>query len=624
MEIPLHPLVPDIESNIDVSVIFGTYNRFASLKRCVASVRQACLGIAHEIIICDGGSTDGSLEWLREQDDIITLDGGLDGAVKAFNACFKSSSGRFILSLNDDIELDPAAVLNGLAHLKDPFVGQVAFAFGFPGQPRALLDFHGSSYLNYGLTRTGLARAIEKCSGGFWAPVYYTYGGDTELSMWVRRLGYRIADGNTSGLTDFHDDDALRARSHHVEKGRSVTIFNQRWPDKNRIESRGPMPVLGTAESRALSRLEQGELPNERWPRVAATVPKKGVMPAESEPSRERVLHVYIRTDDDPQDSMAVAFRNLGTCGHEAIDWMSMDAQTANNSFIEAARRIRPTVVFMQLQRSGVLSLESIRQVRMDPERDPGMVVVAWSGDVGEINGPWDLGGDKWSHDLSKVVDAMLYTGTGQVRMQRARGMQNASYLQIGYDESRYFPGSEKDYGTLHDVVFIGRNYGPEWSKIPTNDAEIRRDVVHLMTRGIERFRVYGGGWEASYLWQADSGDVYRKSLMAVSCSLVSNLERYSSDRLIRSMACGTTTLVKRFEDMEGLGLGHGVNCLIWDTPDEAVALARSWLSPDRRERLLEIGQAGARLMKEKHTWGQRMRELSAIVSTLRGNPRHS
>lgn len=621
-EVPLHPLVPDIESKIDVSVIFGTYNRFHSLRRCVESVRAACSGISHEIIICDGGSTDGSLEWLGKQDDILTIHGGLDGAVKAFNACFERVSGRYTLTLNDDVAIAEPSVRNGIVHMGDPHVGQVAFAFGFPGQPPGLLDFHDSPYLNYGLTRTGLARAIARCSGGFWAPVYYTYGGDTELSMWVRRLGYRVAGGTNCTLVDFHDNDALRARSHNVEQGRSVTIFYARWPDARFLAFRGPMPKLGAAEVRALTKLEQGPLPQERWEGLHSADPQVGSLPVAVDPSPERVLHVYIRTDDDPQASMVKAFRGLGTRGYAAVDWLSLSPAERNAACVKAAATLRPTLVFMQLQSPDAIALETIRQIRMDPRRDPGCVVVLWSGDVGPVNGPWPGLHDAWSHLYAKTVDAMLYTGTGQVEMQRSRGMTNAAYLQIGFDEDRYYPSlNPSSYGTIHDVVFLGQDYGDQWVCVPNNDTELRRQVVRAFTSEIPRFCAYGGGWGAGHLPQIRAGDIYRGSLLAISTSLVSNLGRYTSDRMIRAMACGTTTLVKRFSDMEGMGLEHGKNCLVWDTPGEAVALAKRWLSPSHRDELLQIGRSGAKLMKDHHTWTARIRELSYIVKRLRGYP---
>ncbi len=44
----------------DVSILLGTYNRFDHLSKAVRSIREACVEVRYEIVVCDGGSTDGS------------------------------------------------------------------------------------------------------------------------------------------------------------------------------------------------------------------------------------------------------------------------------------------------------------------------------------------------------------------------------------------------------------------------------------------------------------------------------------------------------------------------------------------------------------------------------------
>src|SRR5262245_31491930 len=56
-----------------VSIVLGSYNRQPFLKAAIESVRSNCAGMAHEIIVIDGGSTDGSVEWLVSQKDILTI-----------------------------------------------------------------------------------------------------------------------------------------------------------------------------------------------------------------------------------------------------------------------------------------------------------------------------------------------------------------------------------------------------------------------------------------------------------------------------------------------------------------------------------------------------------------------
>ena len=54
-----------------VSVVIPVLNECASLPATIAALR-ACRGIA-EIIVADGGSTDGTVAWLQAQPDIVLV-----------------------------------------------------------------------------------------------------------------------------------------------------------------------------------------------------------------------------------------------------------------------------------------------------------------------------------------------------------------------------------------------------------------------------------------------------------------------------------------------------------------------------------------------------------------------
>jgi glycosyltransferase involved in cell wall biosynthesis len=114
-----------------VSIVTGTYNRLASLKRMIESVRRALpRGIAYNFIICDGGSTDGTLEYLSTLPDVhILAHGELKGAIKAFTEAANLSVADYTVLANDDIEFKPNSLLAALRHLETrPTCGAVAFA----------------------------------------------------------------------------------------------------------------------------------------------------------------------------------------------------------------------------------------------------------------------------------------------------------------------------------------------------------------------------------------------------------------------------------------------------------------------------------------------------------------
>src|SRR3972149_10954457 len=91
---------------IDLSVLFPTANRLFYLKRCIESARAHIGDLSYEFVIVDGGSTDGTAEYLMEQPDIKLIQhGALLGANKAFRDCFLASSGEYVCQLSDDVEI---------------------------------------------------------------------------------------------------------------------------------------------------------------------------------------------------------------------------------------------------------------------------------------------------------------------------------------------------------------------------------------------------------------------------------------------------------------------------------------------------------------------------------------
>lgn len=71
-----------------------------------------------EVIVVDNGSTDGSLDYLRRQEDIRVVENGANlGFSKAVNRAAKVAHGQYYVLLNNDMELEP----NWLAELIKPF-----------------------------------------------------------------------------------------------------------------------------------------------------------------------------------------------------------------------------------------------------------------------------------------------------------------------------------------------------------------------------------------------------------------------------------------------------------------------------------------------------------------------
>ncbi len=54
-----------------VSFVILSYNTLEYTKGCLESIRKTCLEGSYEIIVVDNASSDGSVEWLKQQEDII-------------------------------------------------------------------------------------------------------------------------------------------------------------------------------------------------------------------------------------------------------------------------------------------------------------------------------------------------------------------------------------------------------------------------------------------------------------------------------------------------------------------------------------------------------------------------
>lgn len=230
-----------------VAIVFGTYNRLPHLKRAIESARECSYGVEHTFVIVDGGSTDGSREWLREQPDVnlICQSGDLTGAVSAFNLGFAWAvrhKADYVAHLNDDCEvLTQTLFIQAVDALYwDRYAGAVALAtdtrgtFGFE-------DIHGYIYPTFGVVRREAGMAVARAQGDptgetWWNPIYRTYAADSEFGCWLHKLGYKVIARDDLLVHDVRCDDELRRLNDCDNPNRlDSLLFWSRWRDASSI-----------------------------------------------------------------------------------------------------------------------------------------------------------------------------------------------------------------------------------------------------------------------------------------------------------------------------------------------------------------------------------------------------
>ena len=179
-----------------VSIVIPTFNRQGRLARCVGKIRDT-VTVDHEVIVVDGGSIDGTREWLRDRPDIVViLEESREGAVRAFNKGFRAAGGEFVMWLNDDSYVLPGSVEAAVEMIRRPDLGDVGMVAFYhnahrrrnvldevehDGETYQMLNVRGYPYANFGLLRRELLERV-----GFADERFYFFAADPDLSLKVQ------------------------------------------------------------------------------------------------------------------------------------------------------------------------------------------------------------------------------------------------------------------------------------------------------------------------------------------------------------------------------------------------------------------------------------------------------
>ena len=212
-----------------ISIVIGTYNRKRFLEATLQSVRAETANVPSEIIVVDGGSSDGTMRWLSHQKDVISIIQHNHGSWHGkpirrrswgffMNLGFKAASGKYICMLSDDCLVIPGAIVNGRELFEQELargkkIGAVAFYWrNWPEQGPYLVGTTLSDklFVNHGLF---LKKALEDV-GYIDEKTYCFYHADGDLCLKMWEKGYHCIDSPESFIEHYsHANAAHRLRN---------------------------------------------------------------------------------------------------------------------------------------------------------------------------------------------------------------------------------------------------------------------------------------------------------------------------------------------------------------------------------------------------------------------------
>ena len=247
----------------------------------------------------------------------------------------------------------------------------------------------------------------------------------------------------------------------------------------------------------------------------------------------------------------------------------------------------KPDVAFCQFQAPGLITEALPRALNTI-----GCMSINWTGDVRHPL-------PDWYKMLAPHFTITSFTNWPDVEEIKSLG-HRAEFLQIGYDERLYYPGTEQRSG----VVFIGNNYGG----YKYAESGSRRDMVRALSDTFgPTFKVYGMSWEGvaatasigGYVREPDDARILRSAAVAVGWDHF-HRPGFASDRLTRATACGCAVVNQHYDGIQ------------WEHPwvypvssiDDMVERVRQLLTFPR------FGEENARNTLAQHTWTDRVKQI--------------
>jgi len=542
-----------------LSLVTGTFNRQKHLSRMVDTFRANIPNFfPYEIIVVDGGSTDGTIEWCNAQSDIKLIQhGALLGAIKAFCDGGFTASGKYVLFANDDIEFLKGSVIPSIVYLEENLTcGAVAFSDnrntkdyqvqGMAVQVEGVIKY--LPYAQVGLYRKWLG---DLCNWwGYGEIDANTYGGDNFLSARIYEHGYSVDAVAGCQVTDLVVTDQLRERNYTIEKAKNG--YHNRYPQP---PIKKPFPTIDNFDSKQL-----------------------------------RIVYMPIY-DPDYHDRVIVNKSGLRRAlQSKALVW-EVDYLNARYDLANIVRQFQPHIILTQCHNTPI-DLAKAKAVK------PDVLVINWNGDVWRDN-LLDTNMLNW---LRGQVDIQLTVNQSVLADYDKEGIF-ARYWQIGF-ESDVMPSTIAPF----DVVFMGSNYSDK-----------RNDLGNFLQSLPYNVAMFGNNWRGSKgdtTYQFDyNAMIVRNAKIVIGDNQFPDETGFVSNRWFETLAYGGFLLHQRVNGLEALtGFKDGVHYISWDSLEDLGAKIAYWVQDEQADEREVIAYRAYEFTQANHSFTRRVKQLASII----------
>ena len=232
------------------SVVIPTYNRKPILEKCLKALEQQQLSISgYEVILVDDGSTDGTLEWLKDSafPHVRSLAQDHQGPAAARNLGVQAAQGDTIIFIDSDLVVTPfflQAHADALVAGAKKLGSDRLFTYGWvintcnfdapTSEAYKLTDFSAAYFAtgNVAISRKWLELA------GLFDPRFQLYGWeDLELGVRLKKLGLKLIKCPEAVGYHWHPPFNIEQIPNLIEKeiqrGRMGILFYEKHPTWN-------------------------------------------------------------------------------------------------------------------------------------------------------------------------------------------------------------------------------------------------------------------------------------------------------------------------------------------------------------------------------------------------------